>query len=172
MDRTKWTERTFTFDSPEGWMENILERLRGTGIRIRDLTSGLSDDVLSFQNGNSWSIKQHIGHLADLEELHSGRLDDFINNRKELRAADMTNQKTNEADHNLKNISFLVDDFISRRNSLVKKFTGLSDEVQHLKLMHPRLQVLMRPVDTAFFTAEHDDHHLASIRQIISRTRN
>jgi len=27
----------------------------------------------------------------------------------------------------------------------------------------------MRPVDMAFFTAEHDDHHLASIREIMNR---
>lgn len=30
MQRTKWTERKFTFDFPEGWLSNILERLRGT----------------------------------------------------------------------------------------------------------------------------------------------
>jgi len=34
---------------------------------------------------------------------------------------------------------------------------------------HPRLKVRMRLVDLAYFVAEHDDHHLASM-VIIART--
>jgi len=29
-----------------------------------------------------WSIQEHAGHFADLEELHQGRLDDFYQERK------------------------------------------------------------------------------------------
>ena len=43
----------------------------------------------------------------------------------------------------------------------------LGDTTQAFRSMHPRLQVLMLPVDIAFFTAEHDDHHLADMREII-----
>jgi hypothetical protein len=28
---------------------------------------------------------------------------------------------------------------------------------------------MMRPVDMAYFTAEHDDHHLASMRTLIEK---
>ncbi|MFT4669296.1 MAG: hypothetical protein ACI9M9_001964 [Flavobacteriaceae bacterium] len=39
--------------------------------------------------------------------------------------------------------------------------------------MHPRLKVLMRPVDLLFFVAEHDDHHLATIVKLsISNERD
>jgi hypothetical protein len=33
--------------------------------------------------------------------------------------------------------------------------------------MHPRLKQPMRLVDHLFFVAEHDDHHLALIRELL-----
>lgn len=48
IQRTKWTERKFTFDFPEGWLSNILERLRGTTPRIADMVLGLTEKQLSF----------------------------------------------------------------------------------------------------------------------------
>jgi hypothetical protein len=33
--------------------------------------------------------------------------------------------------------------------------------------IHPRLKVPMTPVDLAWFDAEHDDHHLVKINEII-----
>jgi len=147
-------------------MPNILERLLGTSSRMRDMISGYSDKLLS-QAGNGWSIKQHIGHLADLEELHDRRIDDMIARKENLRPADMTNKKTNEARHNEQDIEQLIRLFENNRNRFVERLTALDDSTQVYKAMHPRLHVMMRPVDVAYFTAEHDDHHLASIRSIL-----
>lgn len=168
MERTKWTDRKFTFDFPEGWLANILERLRGTQIRMREMTAGIPEERMVVKPNGKWSIKELIGHLADLEELHSGRLDDFRDRKEMLRAADMSNAKTDAADHNSKTWEELLNDFFLKRNELVGKFEKLDDEVQRLKIMHPRLQVMMRPVDVAFFAAEHDDHHLADIRHLLT----
>jgi hypothetical protein len=33
---------------------------------------------------------------------------------------------------------------------------------------HPRLKTPMRLVDHLYFVAEHDDHHLARIRELLS----
>jgi len=46
MKRTKWIEHKFTFDFPEGWIFNILERLRGTGPRIREMVQGISEKTI------------------------------------------------------------------------------------------------------------------------------
>jgi len=78
MQRTKWIDRQFTFDFPEGWMPNILERLRGTSVRISEMATGLSDEGAARTIKGKWSIKDHIGHLTDLEDLHEGRIDDLI----------------------------------------------------------------------------------------------
>jgi hypothetical protein len=171
MQRTKWTDRKFSFDFPEGWMLNILERLKGTGARINGLIINLSDEELSSKPNGKWSIKEQVGHLSDLEELHDGRINDFIMRNEILRAADMSNAKTYEAKHNERSITELLEEFKNKRNLFASRLEKLDDETQSFKALHPRLQLKMRPVDMAFFTAEHDDHHLASIREILKQIK-
>lgn len=167
MERSKWTDRTFTFDYPEGWLPNILERLRGTAARINELTALLSDDDASFKPNGKWSIKENIGHLNDLENLHEGRIDDFLSRKETLRAANMQNIQTEQANHNNKSLQQLLLDFIHKRKQFVARLEQLDDETMKFKALHPRLKIPMRPVDLAFFTSEHDDYHLADMRQIL-----
>ena len=93
---------------------------------------------------------------------------DFLARRETLRAADMSNAKTNTAAHNEKELSQLLNGFAKRREDFIRRLRSLDDLTQQTKALHPRLRVLMKPVDLAFFTAEHDDHHLASIRLLIN----
>ena len=167
MERTKWTERVFTFDMPEGWMPNVIERLRGTPARLRSMIKGYSNATLS-HDLLGWSIKEHIGHLLDLEPLHEGRIDDLIDRKEQLRAADMSNERTNEAGHNEQDAEYLIDLFEASRDHFISRLQRLEDNVQYFKAMHPRLHVMMRPIDVAYFSAEHDDHHLASISRILN----
>jgi len=167
MIRTKWVDRKFSFNIPEGWLLNILTRLEGTIMRLKSLTKNVSDAQLSEKPNGAWSIKEHIGHLLDLEELHLGRIYDFIDRKTILRGADMSNQQTHKANHNDKKIAELIGLFSTKRYFLIKALKNLDDETQQFISMHPRLQEKMKPVDVAFFTAEHDDHHMASISAII-----
>jgi hypothetical protein len=167
MQRTKWTERKFSFDFPEGWMPDIQERLYGTPVRLRHMVAGISDEQAAMRLHGDWSIKEHIGHLIDLEELHEGRIDDFEAGRETLRAADMTNAKTYAAAHNTKTLAQLLGELQEVRNRFIHHIEALNDTILLSTAMHPRLQVKMRPVDVAFFTAEHDDHHLADIRILL-----
>lgn len=167
MDRTKWIERKFSFDHPEGWIYNILERLHGTPARIKVMTDGLEEELLCLKPGGKWSIKEHIGHLSDLEELHEGRIDDFLEMKDTLRAWETTNAQTENAGHNSRSLNDLIVEFSEKRNRFVGRFFELGDDLQKKSALHPRLKIPMRPVDLAYFTAEHDDHHLASIREII-----
>src|SRR5687768_12140372 len=168
MTRTKWIDRKFTFDFPEGWLFNIIERLRGTTARLYWISASLTEEQLIYQPDGKWSIKEHIGHLSDLEELHEGRIDDFLERKEILRAADMSNAKTESSNHNDKSLEELLSDFTRKRNQFVFRLKDLEDDTLTFTSKHPRLQVLMRPVDMAYFTAEHDDHHLASMRELIT----
>ncbi len=168
MVRTKWIDRTFTFDYPAGWMFNVLERLRGTTARLTWITFPLKEEELLLQRDSKWSIKEHIGHLLDLEDLHDGRIDDFLSRLEFLRAADMTNRQTSGANHNTKSLESLLHSFSSRRNQFIDRLVNLDEETLYFQSLHPRLKVMMRPIDLAYFTAEHDDHHLASIRELLS----
>jgi len=168
MQRMKWIDRKFDLNIPGGWLQNILERLRGTELRLQSLTHGLEDNKTSYKPNGKWSVKEHIGHLADLEDLHEGRIDDFMARKTTLRAADMSNAKTNSADHNSKSIRELIEEFAVKRIIFISRLENLDDDTQQFQSLHPRLQTMMKPVDMAFFTAEHDDHHIASIREIIN----
>ncbi|MEQ9403378.1 MAG: DinB family protein [Cyclobacteriaceae bacterium] len=169
MERTKWTERIFTFDFPEGLLPNVLERLRGVESRLKAMTHEIDDAVTLEKKAGKWSIREHIGHLVDLEDIHMGRVREMMAGKPELTAADMKNVKTEEAEYNTKNINDLIAAFTIKRNNFIQLLESLDDETQHFQSLHPRLQVRMRPVDMAFFIAEHDDHHLTSIREILKK---
>lgn len=168
IDLIKWTERKFKFDFPVSEFPVIVCRLKGTLPRIKSivvpeeyLRENFSDEKLSEKVNGAYSLKEHIGHLCDLEELHEGRLEDFKNKKEILRAADMSNAKTTAANHNQKPLWVLLEEFQLVRNSFINKIENLSAEELAQTSFHPRLKIPMRLVDMTFFVAEHDDHHLA-----------
>jgi hypothetical protein len=163
MQRTHWIERRFVFNFPEGWMPNILARLAGAPLRLAALTEPLSPVRLTHKPGGKWSIQEHVGHLVDLEGLHDGRINDFILRKPVLRAADMRNAKTNAAFHNQRELGDLLEAFRQARENFIARLELLDDKTQRFRSRHPRLRVPMRPCDMAYFTAEHDDHHIATI---------
>jgi uncharacterized damage-inducible protein DinB len=164
-----WFDRHFAFDLPEELFPAVVERLRGTPARIEDKVRSLSPKILTRRDGDSWSIQEHIGHLLDLDELHDGRLDDFLSGAPVLRAADLTNRKTHEAHHNQRPIADLLADFRRERERFVARLDAWDPGLVSLTSLHPRLQQPMRVIDMAFFTAEHDDHHLARMTELSSR---
>ena len=169
MERSKWIDRKFTFDCPPGWIHNIAERLLGTPVRLHALVADVNEVLAARAQPGAWSVKEHIGHLLDLEELHATRLRELREHKTQLSAADMENKKTNQANHNTKSLQRLITDFSQERKRFVQLLNSLPDEVHNHAAMHPRLKKKMRPIDVAYFTAEHDDHHLATIRQIIAQ---
>jgi uncharacterized damage-inducible protein DinB len=162
----RWIDRHFTFTLPEALFPVVVERLRGTPARIEDKVRSLPASVLTRREGEAWSIQEHIGHLLDLDELHAGRLEDFLAGVPVLRAADMTNRKTHEAGHNGRPIADLLRDFRRERERFVARLDAWDPALLSLTALHPRLQQPMRVIDMAFFTAEHDDHHLARMTEL------
>jgi hypothetical protein len=79
----------------------------------------------------------------------------------------MQNVATEQAQHNQKPVATLIEDFMKKRHGFIKALRELDDETHSFVSQHPRLRIPMKPVDMATFTAEHDDHHLASIAEII-----
>src|SRR4051794_11088231 len=134
----RWTDRHFTFNLPEELFPVVVERLRGTPARIEDKVRSLSPDILTRRDGDSWSIQEHIGHLLDLDELHDSRLDDFLAGAPVLRAADMTNRKPQEADHNRRPIAELLAEFRRERERFVARLDAWDPGLVSLTALHPR----------------------------------
>ena len=164
----RWFDRKFSFDLLPAWMyPNIVERVRGTPARVEELVEGISNDLATKRDGDKWSIQENVGHLLDLETLWLGRLDDFSEGRETLRPADLENRKTHEADHNHSNIEQILNAFREARREFVGRLDSYDDTFVVKTALHPRLKTPMRVIDLAFFVAEHDDHHLARITELV-----
>ena len=164
--RMRWVEREFEFNLPVGVFPCVVERLRGTPARLEELTRGLTREQLTAKPGGLWSIQEQAGHLLDLDELHEGRLEDYARGLEVLRAADMRNRKTEEAGHNEARLEDILAAFRGARLRFVRRLEALTEAEVGTAALHPRLQKQMRVIDMAYFTAEHDDHHLASISEL------
>jgi hypothetical protein len=101
-----------------------------------------------------------------LEPLWQGRLDDIRNNRKEMRPTDLTNTKTDQANHNSQSTQILLSEFREIRRQTLLLLQDISEELVVKSALHPRLKTPMRTIDLFLFVAEHDDHHLARITEI------
>jgi uncharacterized damage-inducible protein DinB len=161
-----WFERQFNLDLPVWMYPNILERLRGTPARLEELLAGVSSNVLTRRPGEDWSIQENAGHLWDMEALWAGRLDDFLSGAETLRAADLNNRKTHDANHNASRIENILAAFRRERMAFLARLDTLDEADVLRSALHPRLQQPMRIIDHAFFVAEHDDHHLAQITRL------
>jgi len=164
---TEWIKRQFSFGLPLGMYPNVVERVRGTPARLEDLTRSLSREMLTRRDGDKWSIQEQVGHLLDLEPLGMGRLDDYEAGRDTLRAADMENRKTHDANHNTDMLANILTAFRHERMAFVQRLDDYDEAFVERTAFHPRLKVKVRVLDLVFFIAEHDDHHLARISELI-----
>jgi uncharacterized damage-inducible protein DinB len=144
-------------------------RLRGTPARLEEITRGVSSPVMIARPGDAWSAQEHAGHLMDLESLWMARANDFLGGSDTLTPADLTNRRTHEANHNGRALSDIMERFRAERLQLVDHVEKVERQLVARSLLHPRLKQPMRLVDHLYFVAEHDDHHLAKIWELIKR---
>jgi uncharacterized damage-inducible protein DinB len=165
--RRRWFDRRFQLGLPLDAFPEIIERLRGTPARLEERTRSIPPHRLIQRFGGTWSIQENVGHLLDLEPLWAGRLDDFFQDATTLRTADLNNRKTHEAGHNAQPLDALLVSFRSARMAYMTRLEGLSPSQLQRAALHPRLQQPMTVTDHCFFVAEHDDHHLARITELL-----
>jgi uncharacterized damage-inducible protein DinB len=164
-----WFERKFDFSFPTELYPNLTLRLRGTPVRLEEILRGHHKEVLVRKENGKWSAQEHAGHLLDLEPLWLARINDFITGGTELTVADLTNQKTHDANHNAHSLDQLLADFRTGRLELVNRVSSVNSSLLARTMLHPRLKTPLRLVDHLYFVAEHDDHHLAHIWELIQK---
>ncbi len=164
-----WFERKFEFSFPVEQYPNLCARLRGTPARLEELVRGRARGILARKPGEKWSAQEHAGHLLDLEPLWAARVSDFQAGGAELTVADLKNRKTHEANHNAQALESILSAFRQARGDLMARLQQIEPVLYARTMLHPRLRTPMRMVDHLFFVAEHDDHHLAHIWELVSR---
>src|SRR5580704_7556918 len=95
-----WFDRKFEFTFPVEQYPNLCVRLRGTPSRLEEMLRSCQRERLIKKPENKWSAQEHAGHLLDLEPLWMARVDDFLAGGTTLTTADLSNRKTDEANHN------------------------------------------------------------------------
>ncbi len=161
-----WFKRKFDFGLQQNIFPSIIERLEGTPLRLEYKVQAFSPDLLTSKPDRKWSVKENIGHLIDLEPLWQGRLLDILESREFLRETDLSNAKTDQAQHNHTPLDQLFTRFASARRETVAQLIKLNEKDIFRAALHPRLKQPMRTMDLFLFVAEHDDHHLAAISSI------
>ena len=169
IEQTPWFNRKFPPIEDNGLLPVIIERLEGTPPRMEWKLQQYNPLLLSQVIDGKWSVKQQAGHLLDLEPLWLGRVYDILDGKEEMRAADLQNTRTHQADHNEKEVRSLTDAFREERNKLVTTLRNLEEPDLRRSALHPRLHTPMRIIDLAFFVAEHDDHHICHITSLYSK---
>jgi uncharacterized damage-inducible protein DinB len=168
-----WFERRFEFSFPVELYPNLCARLRGTPARLEETLCGQSHLVLTRkpqENGapEKWSAQEHAGHLLDLEPLWLARVGDYKSASEELTPTDLQNRRTHQANHNARPLEEILREFRAARERLLKTVEDIDASLLALAIPHPRLKTPMRFVDHLYFVAEHDDHHLARIWELIN----
>jgi hypothetical protein len=164
MKKTAWFERSFVFPLPQGMLPFFLERLEGTIARIERKVTEVPDAILSNKLDGKWSIKQNIGHLAEVDEIALKRIGEMREGISPMSPAVFEPRQ----DYNAMPIEAVIRYFRENRLKNLKTYRSLLDGELEKASLHPRLKLQMNAVDLAYFDAEHDDHHLVRISEILS----
>ncbi|SKA34079.1 DinB superfamily protein [Chitinophaga eiseniae] len=164
----KWADRRFQWGHTVDYVPFFMERLRATAPRLDEMTVLVPEDIMEVRDEGKWSVKEHIGHLSDIELLHDQRLEDLLAGRT-LTAADPENRMTVEAHHNQYPISELVYHFRQVRDNFLKQVEHFSAEDMEKRAMHQRLGQQLSLADMLYFIAEHDNHHLTVIAAFLRK---
>jgi uncharacterized damage-inducible protein DinB len=163
-----WFERKFEFTFPVELHPNLCARLRGTPARLEEIARSSPRELLIRKPPEKWSAQEHAGHLLDLESLWIARIGDYLAGGSELTAADLKNRKTHDANHNMRSLDEILREFREARLRLVTRVETIDPALFARSMLHPRLKQPMRLVDHLYFAAEHDDHHLACIWELLN----
>ena len=166
-----WFERKFESSFPVELLPNLLARLRGTPARLEEALHGRSHEILIRKPEQKWSAQEHAGHLLDLEPLWLARVNDYVAASDQLTPTDLRNRKTDEANHNTRPLEQILTEFRAARERLLRRVDELDASIFARSIPHPRLKTPMRLVDHLYFVAEHDDHHLARIWELLNPRR-
>ena len=159
--QTAWTERKFEFNFQVGVFPVIVERLRGAPMRLEAMLRNTARKTLDQRRGDKWSIIDQVNHLCNCEEVWLGRVQDILARKQIFEPRTLKTALQSEE------IQVLLFRFSLARNKLIHLVENMDEPTASLTINHPRLQKPIRLMDSLFSTAEHDDHHLAKIRELL-----
>ena len=152
---------------------NLLVRLRGTPARLEDAFRGRFAEILIIEAGTKNGRPRNTPGTCLISNPCGWReWATTLAASTQLTPTDLQNRKTDEANHNAQPLEAILTEFRAAREKLL---TASGRDWMHLssraRFPHPRLKTPMRLVDHLYFVAEHDDHHLARIWELLTVKR-
>ena len=127
-----WFERNLKFGYTPDMLPFFLERLQGTIIRLEEKIRGIDEKILSRKLEGKWSIKENIGHLAEVDEVSNKRLTEMT-----LGVAVLSPAVFEPQDYNPWPAGKILDLFKKNRLHNLKKYKTLSGEQLKMSSLHP-----------------------------------
>lgn len=168
MMANKWFDRKWDFHLGAGHYCPLLCRLQNTPKELVEITGTVSVSDSALKPSNKWSVNENVGHLLLLEPLWRKRFQEIVERKPEISPADLSNTATGTANFNAVSLKKLSNDFFSERNETITFLDRLGKEDLLCSSIHPRLQQPMSVIDLMYFVAEHDQHHLNTILNMIN----
>ena len=172
MHLTPWSERRLDYGRDGLELPILLERSRGTPARVLELFRGRSVEQLTMHQQDHWCPLEHVAHLLELQDLFERRLDDLCALQPEVGAFDLTGQEARLRAQCSRSPGDVLEEFRLTRMAFLDRVQELNASVHRHVARHPCEGRPYRTVDMLHWIAEHDDHHLASIRSLLVDRRS
>ena len=170
LNSDKWFDRKFDFNFGMELYGILLERLRSAPDSFMQITRMLPEEAHVFRHESKWTVRENIGHLQLLEPLWRIRFEEIKNGIPEMSPADVSNSATGRMNFNTFSLQELMNGFTHQRTKTIDFLNNLQETDFTKRSIHPRLQLPMRVIDLMYFVAEHDQHHLNAVANIISKS--
>ena len=167
-----WSDRKLPFGKGVDEWPFLLERLRGTPVRSSHLLKGIPIECIVLQQQGRWSAMGHLTHMLFLDQRFQARIDDFEQRRPALCRISLEEQEERIKLASNRQPGDLLEEHRITRLDLVKRLATMDEAVLHHLASHPCMGSAMSPVDMALWIAEHDDHHLLSMRMALGERFN
>ncbi|MDR2269406.1 MAG: DinB family protein [Sphingobacterium sp.] len=163
----RWFDRQFDSNTGSEYFDEFLKLLEDFPAVLNRVLKRCPVEVSTRKMGDKWSVNENIGHLILLEDLWRIRFRDIKEGKPDMSTADLSNTETDQSSFNKMVVEELINDLVSEREKTIVMLQKLSEEDLLKTSMHPRLQQPMNIIDLMHFVAEHDLHHLDTIKSII-----
>ncbi|WP_333889113.1 DinB family protein [Sphingobacterium siyangense] len=163
----RWFDRQFDSNTGSEYFDEFLKLLEDFPAVLNQVLKSCPTEVSTRKMGDKWSVNENIGHLILLEDLWRIRFRDIMKGKPDMSTADLSNTATDQSSFNKMVVEELINDLVSEREKTIVMLQKLSEEDLLKTSMHPRLQHPMNIIDLMHFVAEHDLHHLHTIKSII-----
>jgi len=162
-----WTRRQLDYGRGVDELPVLIERVRGTTDRLRGLLQHRAPGSLGLRVSGRWSVLDHLGHLLALQDRFEERIADFEAMRPRLSPIDLQHQEVELDGHRLRRPGDMLEEFELKRKAFLRRVMALPAHCLEHASAHPCNGQPMRPMDMLLWIAEHDDHHLATMRALL-----